>query len=129
MRRAYLEDAEWDELLESFPQAHLLQTAGWAEFKAGFGWSSARVRSGDACAQLLFRSLPLGLSIAYLPKGPVGANWEALLPQIESLCRARKAVFLQVEPDILEPLPENLLQRAFRISAGKSIPSNRAALF
>jgi hypothetical protein len=27
MRRAYLEDAEWDELLESFPQAHLLQTA------------------------------------------------------------------------------------------------------
>ena len=113
MRHAYLEDAGWDELLESFPQAHLLQTAGWAEFKAPFGWTSARVHSEDACAQILFRSLPLGLSIAYLPKGPVGANWEALVPQIDQLCRARKAVFLQVEPDLLEPLPEELLQRSF----------------
>src|SRR5690606_7334760 len=52
-------------------------------------------------------------SIAYLPKGPVGANWEALVPQIDQLCRARKAVFLQVEPDLLEPLPEELLQRSF----------------
>ena len=113
MRRAYLEDAEWDELLESFPQAHLLQTAGWAEFKAPFGWSSARVRSANACAQILFRSLPLGLSIAYLPKGPVGENWEELVPQIDQLCRTRKAVFLQVEPDLMEPLPAELLQGVF----------------
>lgn len=111
--RAYQEDADWDELLEGFPQTHLLQTAGWAEFKAGFGWSSARVQAENACAQVLFRALPLGLSIAYLPKGPIGENWEKLVPRINQLCRARNAIFLQVEPDLFEPLPERALEDAF----------------
>lgn len=113
MRHAYLEDADWDEFLERFPQAHLLQTAGWAEFKADFGWTSARVRSENACAQILFKALPLGLTIAYLPKGPVGANWNEIVPQIDTLCRARNAVFLQVEPDLFEPLPAVFLESSF----------------
>ena len=51
---------------------HLLQSPLWGQFKAEFGWEAEVFRSRDAWAQVLFRRLPLGLSIAYLPKGPVG---------------------------------------------------------
>jgi lipid II:glycine glycyltransferase (peptidoglycan interpeptide bridge formation enzyme) len=63
---------------------------------------------------VLFRRLPLGYSWAYIPKGPVGgrasaasqADWDALWPEVEALCQARKAVFLKVEPDLWEPLAQ-----------------------
>ena len=61
----------WGQFLALHPEAHLLQTAAWAELKRPFGWTPAWVQSGDLGAQILFRRLPLGLTIAYLPKGPV----------------------------------------------------------
>jgi len=57
---------------------------------------------GDAGAQVLFRRLPLGFTLAYLPKGPVGADWTALWPAVDVLCRQRRAAFLKVEPDLWE---------------------------
>ena len=84
---------------------HLLQSALWGQFKAEFGWEPEAFRSADAQAQVLFRKLPAGLSIAYLPKGPVGQNWGSLWPQIDTACRKRHAVFLQVEPDLAEEEP------------------------
>jgi len=106
--------AEWDRFLSAFPSAHLLQTASWGELKSSFGWQVARViapvTSGPSnavqtlsCgAQILFRKLPLGFSIAYIPKGPVGDRWESLLPEIDALCRRQRAVFLKIEPDQME---------------------------
>ncbi|MFZ3071382.1 MAG: peptidoglycan bridge formation glycyltransferase FemA/FemB family protein [Anaerolineaceae bacterium] len=102
---AKIDDASWDGHLTKYSDVHLLQTSGWARFKGHFGWSPARVQSESGAAQVLLRSLPLGYSIAYLPKGPVGTDWQALWPQVDGLCRAHKAVFLQVEPDLVEPFP------------------------
>ncbi len=90
---------EWEVFLESQPQAHLLQSAAWGSLKSGFGWQIERVRSADCGAQILFRGLPLGFSVAYIPKGPIGTNWAALWPEIEMLCRKRGAIFLKIEPD------------------------------
>ena len=81
---------------------HLLQSPLWGQFKAGFGWEPEAFRSQSAQAQVLFRRLPLGLSLAYLPKGPVGQEWASLWPQIDAACKRRRAVFLQVEPDLAE---------------------------
>ena len=81
---------------------HLLQSPLWGQFKAEFGWEAEVFRSRDAWAQVLFRRLPLGLSIAYLPKGPVGLNWAQLWGQIDAACKRRGAIFLQVEPDLSE---------------------------
>ena len=103
-----LESASWDELLQSYPEAHLLQTSSWAEFKQAFGWSAVRVRAEHCAAQILLRRLPLGLSIAYLPKGPLGTQWQELWPQVDALCRQHHAIFLQVEPDLFEPLPNEV---------------------
>lgn len=81
---------------------HLLQSPLWGQFKAGFGWEPEVFRSQSAQAQVLFRRLPLGLSLAYLPKGPVGQDWASLWEQIDAACKRRRAVFLQVEPDLAE---------------------------
>lgn len=103
--------AEWDRFLEDHPDAHLLQTSAWGEFKSAFGWGVERVRVGDTGAQVLFRALPLGLSFAYLPKGPVGPDWNALWPALDQVCRRRRAVLLKVEPDLWEPAGTAWLDR------------------
>ena len=80
--------------------------------KAAFGWSAVRVQNGACGAQVLFRRLPLGFSVAYIPKGPLGpsGDWPALWPELDRLCRQRRAVFLLVEPDASEPLDPLLAQ-------------------
>ena len=116
--------AEWDAFVADFRQqqlehatlpasAHILQTSAWAELKCGFGWDATRVvaRHGGrplAGAQILFRPLPLGLgSIAYVPKGPL-VDWSDAeqCRYVVALCdeaaRARRALFLQIEPDLPE---------------------------
>lgn len=90
-------------------EAHLLQLPEWAEFKSHFGWEGVVFQSDSAYAQVLFRRLPLGFSIAYLPKGPVGTNWSQLWPKIDRECKRRRAVFLQVEPDRNLPLEDSCL--------------------
>ena len=103
-----LDSPSWDELLQSYPEAHLLQTSSWAAFKEAFGWSAVRVQAEHCAAQILLRRLPLGLSIAYLPKGPLGTQWQELWLHVDTLCRNHHAIFLQVEPDLFEPLPEEV---------------------
>lgn len=85
-----------------FLTPHLLQSPLWGQFKAEFGWDSEVFHSAKAKAQVLFRRLPLGFSLAYLPKGPDGQDWASLWGQIDAACRRRRAVFLQVEPDLAE---------------------------
>ena len=100
--------SDWDSFLLDHPGAHLLQTSPWGELKNSFGWQVERVCNGKSGAQVLFRRLPLGFTFAYLPKGPVGPDWPALWPEIDRLCRRRRAVLLKVEPDLDEPLQEDV---------------------
>ncbi|GIV64776.1 MAG: hypothetical protein KatS3mg046_036 [Bellilinea sp.] len=110
---AVLNAAQWSTRLKQFPSAHLLQTAEWGEFKAAFGWQPLRLVSGFAAAQVLFRRLPLGLTIAYLPKGPLGSDWANLLAEVDEHCRRQRAVFLKVEPDCWEDEPESTYLRDY----------------
>lgn len=91
-------------LIPNLEYAHLLQQPEWAQLKSFFGWESFTTQSQSAFAQILFRRLPFGYSIAYLPKGPVGSEWGILWNLIDHECRRRKAIFLQVEPDAYLPL-------------------------
>jgi len=93
---------EWDAFLSRYPNTHLLQTSSWGELKSAFGWNVVRIVTREAGAQILFKNLPLGLTWAYIPKGPVGENWDDLWPAVEAACRRRRAVFLKVEPDLWE---------------------------
>jgi peptidoglycan pentaglycine glycine transferase (the first glycine) len=95
----------WERFLEKFPNVHLLQTLEWGKLKQNFGWEPVWITRDHTGAQILFRKLPAGLSIAYIPKGPVGQGWENLLPEIEAECRIRRSIYLKIETDIFDSDP------------------------
>ncbi len=98
----------------AFPASqHILQTDSWGEFKARYGWEPVRLHSGQESVLVLFKRLPLGLSVAYVPKAGIGEEWTRLLHKIEAECRQRKAVFLQIEPDLDEPYDSAGLDNIF----------------
>jgi len=107
---------EWNAFLSQHPNAHLLQTGEWGELKAAFGWQAVRLVTGQCGAQILFRRLLPGCTMAYLPKGPVGAPEEAFWREVDHLCRARGAIFLKVEPDAWEEAGATSLFPDFRLS-------------
>ena len=91
-----------------------MQSGEWGELKSSFGWRVSRVVNDSSGAQILFRSLPFGFSIGYIPKGPIGKLDDPLLWQeIDQVCQENHAIFLKVEldgwlNDPLEVLPTNL---------------------
>ena len=107
-------DAAWDAFVAGHPAGHVLQTSRWAELKSAFGWQAQRVvlrsiPSPDAPilggASILFRRLPWGQTLAYIPKGPV-IDWtapdqvHAVLTMAQALCRKRRAALLKLEPEL-----------------------------
>lgn len=90
---------QWKEFTDAHSDAHLLQTGGWGELKSNFGWSAVRVIAGNNGAQILFRSLPGGFSVGYIPKGPIGEMAENLQEEIDKACVENRAIFVKVEPD------------------------------
>jgi lipid II:glycine glycyltransferase (peptidoglycan interpeptide bridge formation enzyme) len=130
--------AEWQQFLAGHPEVHVLQTAEWGALKAGFGWEVVRLVSGDAGVQILFRKLPLGFTIAYIPKPLDGGRWtacprsvgvdgnarstvsgpwsEALWSEIDQACRQKHAIFLKIEPDAWDDLAPGTWHPALRTS-------------
>jgi len=109
---AILTAGEWEQFTQTNPKTHILQTSAWGELKAGFGWSPRFLQEGQIGAMILFRRLPLGLSVAYIPRGPIGkGDWAGLWPAVDDLCRQEKAVFLRVEPELWEPVSEATFDR------------------
>jgi len=96
---------DWNHFLASHTNAHLLQTGEWGELKGGFGWKPVRIVSGNAGVQILFRSLPLGFTIGYIPKSNVDST---LWADIDLACKQNRAIFLKLEPDLWDdsPLPQ-----------------------
>lgn len=94
--------SEWNEFVSQNPQTHLLQSGEWGELKSKFGWITVRIKSGNCGAQILFRKTPVGFTIGYLPKGPVGNNWQDIWPEVEEICKKNHAIVLKVEPDSWE---------------------------
>ena len=95
---------EWNIFLENHPNAHLLQMGEWGELKAGFGWKPVRfILDSETGAQILFRRLPLGLTLGYMPK-PVFSDQLSVMGdqfwrEVDLICKKNRAVFLKVEPD------------------------------
>ncbi len=108
--------AGWNQFVTRHPSVHLLQTSAWGELKSGFGWQVVRVVRGDCGAQVLVRKLQLGLSMAYIPKGPLGQQscWGSLFQEVDQVCRRHNSILMIVEPD---------LWKAGGFATGDSIPS------
>ncbi len=96
---------EWELFLERYPNVHFLQKREWGELKASFGWKVIRFQVEESGAQVLFRRLPLGWSIGYLPKGPLFAGSQppaAFWSALDRVCRQERAIFCTLEADAWE---------------------------
>lgn len=96
---AEISPREWDNFLAQHPNHHILQTSPWGQLKAEFGWQVRYIVAGGCGAQLLIRQILPGIRFAYIPKGPVGSNWDELWSEIDAVCQRLKCAFLKIEPD------------------------------
>jgi peptidoglycan pentaglycine glycine transferase (the first glycine) len=102
--------AEWDAQVSRLPNAHFLQSYAWAEFKQAYGWQAQRYSlvcdtGTTGYATLLTRRLVPGLSVGYVPRGPLLAGpgpavWASALAALEDIARKRRLLWLKVDPEI-----------------------------
>jgi peptidoglycan pentaglycine glycine transferase (the first glycine) len=122
---------EWNDLIASLPNPHLLQTWEWSQVKAKYGWepnyvvwsnTSYRSYTSDqldkldlsdvvAAAMVLKRRIPIAgfaarLNILYLPKGPL-MDWsdellrDRVLDDLQSFAKQQGAIFLKIDPEVV----------------------------
>ena len=104
-RPATAAEAErWDELVVATGQPHLVQSVAWAELKALTGWEARRfmLDDGAGIAQVLVRRLPLGITVAYAPRGPLvpaSALADAIVA-LRAALAAERCASLLCDPEI-----------------------------
>ncbi len=94
----------WDESAVRSPNGHVLQSSAWARIRESQGWRAEFLQIGEPLpvALVLWRRLPLGGRIAYVPRGPIVADAD-LAPALGYLAehaRMQGALFLKVDPEV-----------------------------
>ncbi len=108
-----IERDRWNTFVANSRWGHVMQSWEWGNFKSATGWQVQRIGIEDngqlvAGAQVLFRSLPLlPFTVAYIPRGPIvdfkdQATTARLLSTIHQITNYQKAVFLKIEPNVLD---------------------------
>ena len=99
----FTEDARWDDQVVATGAPHITQTLGWAELKAVTGWTARRFTfDTGGVAQVLMRALPLGITVAYAPRGPLvpaERMREAIVALREALS-ADRCASLMCDPEV-----------------------------
>ncbi len=120
-------ETEWSNWLLQRKNIHVLQESAWGQLKNNFGWTPIRCINEDqtAGAQILFRKLFFGLTIAYLPKGPVGKADSNFWESVDVICNRKKSIFLKVEPDLYEGEDSSLCIEDVRFKPAPSVQPKR----
>ncbi len=103
----------WDDTIRRLPYAHLLQTEEWGEFKRrSTGWTPEKILLRDSWEHVVGAALVLTrrigpLAVMYVPKGPMLDYYDPLLlkqmlERLETLARRRLAIWLKIDPDVIE---------------------------
>lgn len=100
---------EHDAFVLQSQQTNLLQSSSWAKVKDD--WGNIRVGFYDekellAVASILIRPLPLGMTMFYIPRGPVMDYLNKdlvafVLTSIKKMAKTKKALFIKFDPFIL----------------------------
>ena len=94
-----LQKNEWDLFFSESKNPHILQAYEWGELKSHFGWNPFRVEHNGLHTQILFRGLPFGYTIAYIPKCSINLQNYTFWNEIDIFCKTKKSIFLKIEPD------------------------------
>ncbi len=103
----------WDAFVAAHPAGHLMQSRAWARMRRDTGWRPLFLRLEDAgeiraAALVLRHGLPgTGLSLLYLPRGPVldygdRAAAEAFGAALRRLAEEQHAFMVQADPAVPE---------------------------
>ena len=136
IRRTVSRQDDWDSSLASLPEPHILQSWVWGEVKSKYGWNAERwiwEENGraTAAAQILERRWPAGLPwpssrVLYVPRGPI-LDWSnsalasAVLSDLTSLARERKAIFLKIDPELSLSISEGTDSQPEPSAVGASV--------
>ncbi|MBF8970598.1 aminoacyltransferase [Streptococcus sp. NLN76] len=112
---------EYDQFVSQHPQANLLQSSSWAIIKDN--WKSERLIFLDqnetlvASALVLIRPLPLGLTMLYVPRGPImdyqNQNLVTfVMKTLKKRAKEHKAIFAKIDPSLFlsKTLPDGSLE-------------------
>jgi lipid II:glycine glycyltransferase (peptidoglycan interpeptide bridge formation enzyme) len=109
--------AGWDDAAVRSAGGHVLQSSAWASIREDQGWRAEFLQLGNPLplALVLWRSLPAGQHLAYVPRGPIVADPTQLAAALEALgarARERGAIFLKVDPELDPAVASGALLRA-----------------
>lgn len=118
----------WNKILYSIPDAHLLQSAQWAEVKGQFGWQpfflvwqqhgselelivrtegDLKVENLAAAALVLERKAFQSFSVMYVPKGPILRDWsdknlrQRVIVDLQEFAKRAGAIQIKIDPDLI----------------------------
>lgn len=99
---------EHDDFVKKSSQTNLLQSASWAKVKDN--WDNERIgfyknNQLVASASILIKPLPLGMTMLYIPRGPIMdyQNQELLqfvLTSLKQFAKTKKALFIKFDPSL-----------------------------
>lgn len=120
--------ADWNIKISSLPGVHLFQTQEWAQLKSRYGWENHQVLLEshgmiDAAAQVLSRRVRFSrflpeAKVLYSPRGPL-TDWtdlekfERILFEMEEMCQKQNAIFIKIDPEIIQSISEEELNPAW----------------
>ena len=107
----FTDEARWDEQVVATAAPHIAQTRGWAELKSLTGWTARRFTFDDGgAAQVLIRRLPLGITVAYAPRGPLvpAERMRDAIVALREALAAERCASLLCDPEIA---PDEALAR------------------
>lgn len=126
--------ADWDATAARSAAGQVMQSTAWARIKEQQGWQAEYLRLGSGplpCALVLWRTLPGGFRLGYVPRGPVvgadAAELEAALRGLAAHARGSGALVLKVDPE-LEPEVAAAPLAAAGFQRGPEIQPVRATL-
>src|SRR2546422_5109887 len=96
----------WDRDAVRSRFGHVLQSEAWGRIRATQGWTPEELRVGDTLpvGLVLWRRLPLGQTIGYVPRGPTFDHddvqqLDRALVELAAKARQRSAIFVKVDPE------------------------------
>jgi lipid II:glycine glycyltransferase (peptidoglycan interpeptide bridge formation enzyme) len=106
---------------------HPLQSWAWGQFRQKMGITVEKIVAGnqdkpDGCWQMTFHKIPgTPYTVGYFPKGP--AVTEFMLSKLKEVARKHHAIFIQIEPNIINP--ENNPDYSFQRPESDLVASHR----
>ncbi|MEG0264750.1 MAG: peptidoglycan bridge formation glycyltransferase FemA/FemB family protein [Erysipelotrichaceae bacterium] len=105
-----LKAEELDDFVRTNEYCNILQSSAWALVKENWNHLYLGVRENQklvATAMVLIKQLPLGMTMFYLPKGPIldYENQELLsffIEHLKEIAKQHKCLFIKIDPNIIK---------------------------